>query len=223
MDQAESLISDNLGPEDLDGPQLSELVKKMQNLIIQEKEAPELLMYDIESVNTLDKMIVDQEEALSTLQAKADDNFFTDIYYQEIQRMKYILKSYLRTRLTKIEKHFLDIIRNEKTDVLSDSEFTYAANYFMLKRDHFEESFANKLPKAFRDFDDDEGAKNNPVNTELVTPPNMQKFVFIKNVQAGKKQFEDGITEVDLKVDDILMLPYSEAKRLIEKKTAQLT
>lgn len=48
--------------------------------------------------------------------------------------MKFILKSYLRTRLFKIEKYVLYIVEKEKGDLLSEAEIAYAFNVYENKK-----------------------------------------------------------------------------------------
>ena len=40
----------------------------------------------------------------------------------ELERVKFIYKSYLRTRLLKIEKHYLYIVEKDQAELLSNSE-----------------------------------------------------------------------------------------------------
>jgi GINS complex subunit 4 len=192
-----------------------------------EKQAPEILQYKQELVTQLDDQINNQQNVLSEMKVTAKENFFLDIYKLEIERMKYMLKSYLRTRLSKIEKLYLHIIRHDKAEMLSDAEIQYAWNYFSNKKEHFEGCFANSLPGSFKDFVEDNGKENdthpnNPVNPELVTPPDVQKFVFVKPNKTGKVQLNDGEPDLTLKVDDILLLPYAYAHELIENNTAEM-
>jgi len=44
----------------------------------------------------------------------------------EAERIKYMLKSYLRTRIFKIERYILWIVEKEQTALLSDGEMAYA-------------------------------------------------------------------------------------------------
>ena len=40
----------------------------------------------------------------------------------ELERIKFIFKSYLRTRLLKIEKSYLYIVEKDQSDLLSEAE-----------------------------------------------------------------------------------------------------
>ena len=60
-------------------------------------------------INSINK----QEDAVSKKAADSDDRFYFNIHKMELERVKYLLKSYLRTRLMKIEKHYLFIIERD--------------------------------------------------------------------------------------------------------------
>jgi hypothetical protein len=44
----------------------------------------------------------------------------------ELERVKYMLKSYLRTRIFKIERHLLYLIEKDLASLMSEGEVEYA-------------------------------------------------------------------------------------------------
>ena len=46
----------------------------------------------------------------------------------ELERVKFVIKSYLRTRMAKIERHIVYIIEKDKSELLSESEKIFAFN-----------------------------------------------------------------------------------------------
>lgn len=61
------------------------------------------------------------------LNSDSDSRFIHMLLQTEIERIKYLLKSYLRTRLFKIEKFSLYLLRQENVgDILSANELEYA-------------------------------------------------------------------------------------------------
>ena len=216
------------GVDDIDAPEVNDVVFKIQKAVMIEKQSPEILQYKKDLVDHLDNQIKGQQEALSGMEITADENFVLDVYQLELERMKYMLKSYIRTRLTKIEKSYLYIIKNDKADLLSDQEVNYAWDYFWLRKGHFDKCFANELPAAFVDFidDGDDGKNanhpNNPVNPEMVTAPDVHKFVFVKPNKTGKVSLNDNEGFLDLKPDDVLLLPYALTHELVESGIAEM-
>ena len=56
----------------------------------------------------------------------ADDRFYANIAKMELERAKFVLKSYLRTRMAKIEKHLLWIVEKDQAALLSNPEMNFA-------------------------------------------------------------------------------------------------
>lgn len=98
-------------------------------------------------------MINDQERQLNSNPARdTDDRFFFNIHKMELERVKFILKSYLRTRLFKIEKHVLYIVEKEMGDLLSEGEIAYAFNVYENKKQYFDNVMLSKLPEPCNPF-----------------------------------------------------------------------
>ena len=56
----------------------------------------------------------------------------------ELERIKFTLKSYLRARLAKVEKHLLYVVEKDQSDLLSQAEKMYAFNLYEARKTHFE-------------------------------------------------------------------------------------
>jgi len=59
----------------------------------------------------------------TTKDRKHETKVFLGIHELEVERVKYMLKSYLRTRLFKIQKFMFFIIECDQGHLLSDDEF----------------------------------------------------------------------------------------------------
>ena len=57
-----------------------------------------------------------------------DERFNINIYKMEVERVKFVMKSYLRARLAKIERHIVYIIEKDRSELLSESEKIFAFN-----------------------------------------------------------------------------------------------
>lgn len=55
----------------------------------------------------------------------------------ELERVKFVIKSYLRTRMAKIERHIVYIIEKDKSELLSESEKIFAFNILEQRKSHF--------------------------------------------------------------------------------------
>lgn len=200
----------------------------MVKLLIKEREVPEILPYETDIVEALDSMIKDQEDAMAEVNTNTvNENFFSMIYKTEIERLKYILKAYLRTRLFKIQKYYLYIIKEEKSDLLSQAEMKFAGKYFLYKRNHFKEWFLKNIPESLTDFvEATEETKDDPrvpVSQTLVTSPKETRPVFIRMLRDIPRvnDFKLQSTE-NLKTGQIMLIPYEHCKDLIDAEVAEV-
>ena len=60
----------------------------------------------------------------------ADDHFTSILLKMDLERIKFVLKSYLRARIVKIERFLLYIIEKDQSQLLSDSEMQFAFNLY---------------------------------------------------------------------------------------------
>jgi len=97
----------------------------MTQLAHNEKMSPELLPYQLKLVDSLCHQIASQEKKLANQQARnqqhldADERFYSIIHRMELERVKFVLKTYLRARLAKIERHLLYIVEKDQSSLLS--------------------------------------------------------------------------------------------------------
>lgn len=121
----------------------------------------------------------------------------------EAERVKYMLKSYLRTRLFKIERNLLYIVEKDQASLLSEDEMNYAWSiYDKGKKTLYNQVFLNKIPSSLNPFKDD------TVEDRLITKPNEQEFVFVR----FHKDYE--VYSLNIQIDivirkgNIYFLPY---------------
>uniref|UniRef100_A0A8C6X7I1 GINS complex subunit 4 n=1 Tax=Naja naja TaxID=35670 RepID=A0A8C6X7I1_NAJNA len=133
-----------------------------------EKCAPELLESKTEIVECVMEQLEHMEENLK--RAKQGD-LKISIHRMEVERIRYVLSSYLRCRLRKIEKYFPHILEKEKTraegeaSILSPEEFAFAKEYMANTENHLKNVALRHMP------------------------PNLQKVEFLK---AGKEEGQEG-------------------------------
>ena len=63
----------------------------------------------------------------------------------EVERVKFVLKAYLRARILKIERHLVYIVEKDQASLLSQAEMEYAWTLFESRRDHFKSEFFDKI------------------------------------------------------------------------------
>jgi len=110
-----------------------------------------------------------------------EDVLAIDAYKMELERIKFLLKAYFRTRLSKIEQQLFYLIEARESigTNLSPNEWKYAFTLCALRGNYFKENFLKMLPNLYRDF---EG--NKPIPSEMAIPPK-DSYIFVRVVQNG--------------------------------------
>ncbi|XP_055953667.1 DNA replication complex GINS protein SLD5-like [Argiope bruennichi] len=162
-------------PEDNEteeGPTLPDIVEKLEEVWVNEKLAPDLLQYESDVV----EIIFDQIQHMETNLQKIEKKDFRVVFHEmELDRIKYVLSSYLRIRLEKIEKFGFNLLHQESQDetnldLMSEEERNYA------------QEFTSNVKKYLHVV----ALKNMPVNMqnikfeEICSKAQMDRSVFIK-------------------------------------------
>ena len=92
-------------------------------------------------------MISSREQLIdSKRQVDQDDRFTVNIYKMEIERVKFVMKSYLRIRLSKIERHLVYFIEKDRSELMSEAEQLFAFQLLEGRKSHFKTTFFKKVP-----------------------------------------------------------------------------
>ena len=124
----------------------------------------------------------------------------------ELERVKYLLKSYLRTRLFKVERYLLFLVEKDQASLLSDGEVAYAWALYEGKKELFRQLFLNKIPARMNPFE------RETVEDRLITRPNEQEFVFVRFLKEYDSYALNIQIQVQIKKDTVYFLPYVAVK-----------
>ncbi|KAM5264356.1 DNA replication complex GINS protein SLD5-like [Ctenodactylus gundi] len=112
----------------------AELIGRLEQARMNEKFAPELLESKPEIVECVMEQLDHMEENLKRVKK---EDLKVSIHRMEMERIRYVLSSYLRCRLVKIEKIFPRVLEKERTrpegepSRLSPEEFAFAKEYMI--------------------------------------------------------------------------------------------
>uniref|UniRef100_A0A7M4DWH8 GINS complex subunit 4 n=1 Tax=Crocodylus porosus TaxID=8502 RepID=A0A7M4DWH8_CROPO len=107
----------------------AQLIRSLEQAWLNEKFAPELLESKAEVVECVMEQLEHMESNLKRVKGV---DLKVGIHRMEIERIRYVLSSYLRCRLGKIEKFFPHVLEKEKSradgdpSILSPEEFAFA-------------------------------------------------------------------------------------------------
>lgn len=111
----------------------AELIELMEEVWVNEKFAPEILPHKHEVVECVLGQISYMEKNLSTLPST---DFKKGIHQLEVDRIRFLVTSYIRHRLVKIENYVLHILKEEEKrgergeeSYLTEAEQEFAVKY----------------------------------------------------------------------------------------------
>jgi len=206
--------------EDAAGASTASDFYEMRNAYMNERFAPELLPHCNDLVARISKVIEDQEYDVQQLSG-SEDALMRTIYQTEIERTKYLVGCYLRTRLRKIQDQALFLVQNEEARAnLSENERNFAVRYAETYQNHIHrEAWSHKaaegIPETVKDL----------LRIELLaTRPNLDEHVFCvptRDVEGAIRV--GGTTAVELIKDQVTMLPYAPLRHLVTSGDVLLT
>lgn len=157
------------------------------------------------------------------------------IHRMELERIKYIICSYLRCRLAKIE-NFTDFIlaqeaaREEK--LLSAEEHTYATNYLKMNKNHFQQIVLQHIPTLKDDYAQNMARPNEMSHVFLVANKDGKailllfgqgiRLIFTRSISVPSVIVGVNDEEVDLQVGSRHIMPYKLAADLLKNGDVQL-
>ncbi|XP_007907409.2 DNA replication complex GINS protein SLD5 [Callorhinchus milii] len=151
----------------------AELIQKLEEAWLNEKFSPDLLENKSEIVECVMEQLNHME---SNLQRAKKGDLKVTIHRMEIERIRYILSSYLRSRLQKIEKYYPHILEKEKSrsdadpSYLSPEEFAFAKEYMANCETCMKKIALKHMPPNLQALD----------LSKAVPKPNLDSFVFLR-------------------------------------------
>jgi GINS complex subunit 4 len=200
-------------------PVLTDTIAKLRVAMLNEENAPEILQYETEVVESSRGLVGEQEERVDDQEDATDAPLETHLQRMEIDRINHMLRSYFRARIKKIETFVLFIFKDETVfDRLSAGEQKFAIGYMDLVEEHFKKSFLSMLPERLRVLDKDG-------NVDHATGPHLDKFVFchVINSIGPYAVSEDASDEpFDLSRGDIVCVRYGGIRELLTSGDVEL-
>jgi len=167
------LSDDNIDMNDTeeDGDEImtaGEVLKKLEEVWLNEKFAPDLLETQSQLVDCMLEQITEMEE---NIQRARKNDFKIHIHRMEIDRIRYILSSYLRIRLHKVEKYCGKLLEDEANgaEKLSPEELQYAKEYKENLDGHLKNVACQHMPQNLQSLDPKQTNRH----------PLLDKYVFL--------------------------------------------
>lgn len=180
-----------------------------------EKSSPEILQFQASLVQRSREQIQLMEETIEEFTRNGFDPLIVSVYQMDMDRAQYMLRSYLRTRLQKIEKDMIHISKTDLWNRLSKEEEGFAKRCYENMKSYLNESVLSKLPSGYQS---DLKQSNASEEDDMVPEPNLDTFVFCKSESSiGAIPLDDSADEiVDLVAGDLYVLRYKSIKPFVE-------
>ncbi|CAL7938248.1 unnamed protein product [Xylocopa violacea] len=183
---------------------------------LNEKFAPEILPHQSDLVDCMLQQITHMEENIKRLE-KGDLRVM--IHRMELDRIKFVISSYLRARLEKIEKYTIHILsqeanRSSEECYLTTAELQFAKEFLASIETLFKTIALQHMPGTFQAFE---------VN-KLSVKPNMQAYIFLRvNSRVNGIMVPGSLDEeIDLEPGSQHIIPYNAVADLVKSGAVQL-
>lgn len=143
----EKLIRDNLGGDEGSMHAVNPGIEELTRAWCNEKCAPELLPYN----RLVDELLEQTTVQQANLVAMRPDVYIRGLYQLDIDRVRFVVASYLRARLGKIQRWYLHLESTPSMKArLSDHERTFLAEYSKSRATLLDSALLQHLPAGAR-------------------------------------------------------------------------
>ncbi|XP_017011407.3 DNA replication complex GINS protein SLD5 [Drosophila takahashii] len=217
--QLENDVCDGAGLEEEDDDDMEQITAQkvleiLETAWINEMCAPEILPSQTDMLELMVSQVAHMEEQMRDLDK---NDFRAVVHSMELERVRYIMASYLRCRLQKIEtftQHILNQEASRETDDkrLSPEETKFAQEFAANVDEYFHKVATQYMPNQQR----------GEAEQRIVTP-NLMSHVFLKaNVAVPAVIVGVDDEEVDMAAGSQHIIPYQLVADLIQNNQAQL-
>jgi GINS complex subunit 4 len=147
-------------------------------------------------------------------------NFALIVIQTELERYRYLVRSYLRARIAKIDRHTLHYLSTDALRArLSEMELAYATRHQALLHNHYLSSFLSSFPPGLQNLNDTAGG------VSMIETPDLESAVFIRLLRddvAVSARGVDADDDARMRESDIVILRWADAKPLVDAGDAEL-
>ncbi|KAF2268480.1 GINS complex, Sld5 component [Lojkania enalia] len=207
-------IVDILAEVDADSiPKETRDLQELTRAWVAERVAPELLPYPDSLIERVLERIRKQIELVEEQTGNMDPrtNFKLIIIQTELERFKFLVRSFLRARIKKIDAHPLHISNlHSLSPLLSTSEYQYLTQHQALLSQHYASSFLSQFPAGLQRLDDTTGG------TSMIDKPDEDTAVFVRALRdVGVINVEGTDRSFEVKRGDVRVVRWSAVRRSV--------
>ncbi|KZT35886.1 GINS complex, Sld5 component [Sistotremastrum suecicum HHB10207 ss-3] len=200
------------------------IIQQLMQHWLNERAAPDVLPCRLDLLNDILEKLSEQASLVTRLRADPDtseeEHFQMMLVQTEMERVRFIVRSYLRTRLYKLENLAQYVMSQPGVQAnLSATELQHARNYSKLVANQFNSAVMVNLPEAVRALDDDSSDMGIP---PMVTQPVWRQPVFIHALRdCGDLDLNAG-EKLRIEKGSIHLLPYERVQPHLSRGEIEL-
>lgn len=240
----------NFSDDNLADETSASLLHKLQNLMINEKLSPEPLQHQQQLVQQIQELITEQKTKSRALSSDIHNATTVNLIDLEVQRTEYMLKTYLRTRIQKLEKFAIyyetrlaelvekcpeldgqNLQEEDRIDfeyittAFTDDELDFIRESSLNDKNLLEKVVVDNVPNC-----DDLGLRDD-LKEKLgsrFAPPDLDTYTFAEVTKAADneelevQEINGNLTLVTTRKGDLFILPYRSIKEKVDKGEAVL-
>ncbi|CAK8532562.1 unnamed protein product [Lathyrus sativus] len=191
-----------------------------------EKAAPEILPFQSDLVTRVREQIELMEETVEEKSTVETDHLSVSLYQMDLDRTLFLLRSYLRIRILKIEKYMFHIRKTEELwNRLSKDEKIFTERCSDDLKKHLEESVLSKLPENYQSYE-----RQSIISEEddMIPEPRLDTFVlcrskdYLTGIQLGDGPVDDRSKLFEMEAGVLYFICYKSIKPLVESGKIEL-
>uniref|UniRef100_A0A7S1DHH6 DNA replication complex GINS protein SLD5 n=1 Tax=Hemiselmis andersenii TaxID=464988 RepID=A0A7S1DHH6_HEMAN len=183
-----------------------------------EKCAPVLLPHEKDLLEKVRQYVREQEEFLEEEAEKhqridATKALMLNMLRMDVERCNYLVRSYLRTRLLKIQKLYQSLLTDDQRyNLMSREEQRFCRSYADLVGKHFHSCVLDRLPENLRGM----------ANEEMIAQPPLDDHVFVSVLEDIPDPVHIESEAVEMKKDETFVIRFRHIEQLVTDQKIQL-
>ena len=184
--------------------------------------APEGLGFKRELVERLQEEVHSREDFLENNDFGPEHELLRTMHLMDLNRVRYVLRAYLRTRLLKIEGNALQIVSSGLMDMLSAKEKAHVEEYTNTIGEFFDSSvLANirKLTHGLNNYDSmlsEQMPQEDREEKDMIPGPDLDEHVFAQALETIEKRVVDG-EELEMGKGEVYVTRYRTVRDLLHE------
>lgn len=200
-----------------------QVYKRLIDVVINETIAPEVLPFEEAIVDCIVDQVQYMQDNLKRVASKLG-SFCVEQHQMELERFRFVINKYYRTRLEKIERNAPNLVKMVKTDqtsaskILSDLELRFLDRFVSSIDDHLHNTILQRFPVNMKSFQLEDVAKNEKLE-------NNTHYVFVKAVKKCSVLVDDPLTGqevVEMAKGSQHFLPFSAVRPLLQNSSQDI-